>query len=100
MPVETHEHAGFTYNSATFSGSLDVVVVGTYDKQYRSSNFMLTIGKMKLLNVAAKEVAIWVNGYPCKHKMRVYPNGNAYFDPKVLIPPWQKTKEKPAPADG
>lgn len=100
MPVETHEHAGFTYNSATFSGSLDVVVVGTYDKQYRSSNFMLTIGKMKLLNVAAKEVAIWVNGYPCKHKMRVHPNGNAYFDPKVLIPPWQKTKEMLAPAEG
>lgn len=92
----SEEKPGFVYNSATFSGSLDVVVVGTQDKQYRTSNFMLTIGKMQLLNVAGKEVTVWINGYPCKHKMQVDANGDCFFDPQVLIPPWKKTKEKPS----
>jgi phosphatidate phosphatase PAH1 len=96
MSAERTESKGFIYNSATFSGCLDVVVVGTHDKQYRSSNFMLTIGKMKLLNVAGKEVTIWVNGYSCKHKLKVNHTGNAYFDPAILTPPRARARKQQA----
>ena len=76
----------FTYNTATFSGCVDIIVVEKSDKSLRSSPIGLTIGNFKMMNSANKVITVKVNGFECKHKLFVNGQGEAYFqntEPKV-----------------
>ena len=81
----------FVYNSSTFSGCLDIILVEKSDRSLRCSDICLTIGNIKMMNTANKKITMKVNGFLCKHQLSIDGSGNAYFEPikKVYF---EKTK--------
>lgn len=67
-------------NPATFSGACDVIVVKGHDGVFRSTEFHVRFGKLKLLSSSEKAVQITVNSKVMTDlKMKLGKAGEAYF---------------------
>ena len=67
------------YNSATLSGAVDVVAVQHEDGTFKSTPFHVRFGKFKVLRSKKKPVKIFVNNVEAPFKMKLGPEGAAYF---------------------
>ena len=68
-----------TFNAATLSGAIDIVVVHHSDGTFTSTPFHVRFGKLQLLKSREKLVAIRVNGRDCEWKMKLGVAGEAFF---------------------
>uniref|UniRef100_A0A8D2PA19 Lipin N-terminal domain-containing protein n=1 Tax=Zosterops lateralis melanops TaxID=1220523 RepID=A0A8D2PA19_ZOSLA len=66
-------------NSATLSGSIDVVVVRQPDNSFKCSPFHVRFGKLGVLRSKEKVVDIEINGEPVDLHMKLGDNGEAFF---------------------
>jgi phosphatidate phosphatase LPIN len=69
----------FSYNTATLSGALDVIVIEHQDGTMLCSPFHVRFGKLKIFNSAQKTVNLVVNGNATPINMMLGKNGAAYF---------------------
>mmetsp|Transcript_10067 Transcript_10067/g.19832 ORF Transcript_10067/g.19832 Transcript_10067/m.19832 type:complete len:451 (-) Transcript_10067:4-1356(-) len=71
--------SALTFNQATLSGALDVIVVVHEDGTMKCSPFHVRFGKLQLLRCADKRVEVDVNGKPALVTMKLTSTGRAYF---------------------
>ena len=68
-----------TFNAATLSGAIDIVVVQHDDGLLTSTPFHVRFGKLQLLKSREKLVTIKVNGVECEFRMKLGHAGEAFF---------------------
>ena len=68
-----------TFNAATLSGAIDIIVVHHSDDTFTSTPFHVRFGKLQLLKSREKLVTIQVNGQECQWKMKLGVAGEAFF---------------------
>ena len=68
-----------TFNAATLSGAIDIIVIHHSDDTFKSTPFHVRFGKLQLLKSREKLVSIRVNGVECQWKMKLGHAGEAFF---------------------
>ena len=68
-----------TFNAATLSGAIDIIVVQHDDGLLTSTPFHVRFGKLQLLKSREKLVTIAVNGHECDFRMKLGHAGEAFF---------------------
>lgn len=69
----------FDYNSATLSGSMDILVARDSKGKIRSTDFHFWVGKLKMLKTEKKKGRLWINNIDTNHDMYFSKEGVAYF---------------------
>ena len=68
-----------TFNAATLSGAIDIIVIQHHDGTLSSTPFHVRFGKLQLLKSREKLVTIRVNGNECDWRMKLGHAGEAFF---------------------
>ena len=68
-----------TFNAATLSGAIDIIVIKHDDGTFTSTPFHVRFGKLQILKSREKLVSIAVNNQPVPYTMTLGQNGDAFF---------------------
>ena len=68
-----------TFNAATLSGAIDIIVIRHSDGTFTSTPVHVRFGKLQLLKSREKLVTVRVNGRECAWKMKLGHAGEAFF---------------------
>lgn len=67
------------YNTSSFTGSMDIIVIKDSEGNLKSTPFHLKFGKFKVLNYKNKKIEVYINGEKTGITMKINKNGNCYF---------------------
>jgi phosphatidate phosphatase LPIN len=71
--------AAMTYNGATLSGSIDIIVIEGPDGILRCTPFHVRFGKFKIFQPSKKSLVVRINGEQIPVKMKLDPDGAGFF---------------------
>lgn len=80
---EKRKRSKWAVNPINSSGISDVIVVQDAENKLRSSLFIVTISKYKIMFPDQKEVEVWINGKKMPINMKLSHRGIAYFEYQV-----------------
>lgn len=74
----------FDLNKSVLSGAMDAIVVRQKDGSFKSSNFYVRFGSLKIMKSKEKIVTIHVNAKEIPVKMKLSSKGDAYFIESIV----------------